>query len=168
MRGIRVSIVLAVAFVIGGHAPGAWACSCAALPGATNASYFKNADAVFVGTVTSRSNPTDPFSSSALVTWTFKVSSVQKGTVRSTQQVKSESSGASCGFTFTLGRRYQVFAYDSGSELKTGLCSGNHLVTTRSSVDLPPTGERAPPALIGVLLIVVGAALRLRRDAAAR
>ena len=58
--------------------------------------------------------------------------------------------GANCGYTFTLGQRYFVYAQRTpGGELTTGMCSGNKLAAA-AAVDLaflkevtgPPRGVR--------------------------
>ncbi len=39
--------------------------------------------------------------------------------------MRTATSGVSCGFEFTVGKRYTVFATGAASALETGLCRGN-------------------------------------------
>jgi hypothetical protein len=106
----------------------ALACSCAQ---STNAQFGERASAVFTGTATARAGTfplslTCARSSMEPVFVTFEVDSVFKGTVAKTATVATVLSGASCGYEFTVGKRYTVFA-NAGADgrLETGLCRGN-------------------------------------------
>jgi hypothetical protein len=82
---------------------------------------------VFTGVVTAVSGP--PFglacSSAAPVGVTFDVETVYKGDVPRTIAVHTVASGASCGFTFDIGRRYTVFPWSLDGQLDAGMCRGN-------------------------------------------
>jgi hypothetical protein len=164
MRAIRGLTVLGLALVMMGHTPGAWACSC---PTVTVASSFRAADVVFIGTVASREDPNtgNVHSSNDPITWTFTVQSVQKGTTSSPQTVESARDSVSCGFEFTVGKRYQVFADRSSSGLKTDICTSTAGLVAGAAgfrvraAHLAHTGP--PNKLPWVLLPFAGAALAL-------
>lgn len=162
MRLLRVALVFVVGLVVLGHQPGAWACSCAP---SSMREHFGRADAVFAGTVTNREDPNagaSVRSSADPIIWTFDVDSTQKGRVEDPQQVRSEQDGASCGFGFEIGRRYQVFADDGEGGYHTGLCSGTYELASGAQpfgASLPVTGAGSSAvgaaALAGAALLAV-------------
>ena len=82
---------------------------------------------VFTGVVTSVSGwPVGLVcSSTSPVAVTFDVETVYKGDVPRTITVHTVSSGASCGYTFEVGKRYTVFPWSLDGKLDAGLCRGN-------------------------------------------
>jgi hypothetical protein len=56
---------------------------------------------------------------------TFDVETVYKGDVPRTITVHTVVGGASCGYTFAVGRRYTVFPWSLDGRLDAGLCRGN-------------------------------------------
>lgn len=141
MRKILLTTVLAGAFWASASLPG-WACSCAM---GDDAGRYAHADAVFVGIVESAFNPRAGAwmqSSADPVEYEIRVESVQKGAVGKRVVVRSPRSSASCGFGFSPGRRYQVYATVGDAGLQTHLCSGTTLVG--ASV-YEPEGSRTPP-----------------------
>ena len=115
----------------------------------TEAQYIAMADVVFEGVVVGR---LDPSAGSPLIgsgdpiIWTFAVDRPVKGSVGLQQTVQSARSGVSCGFTFTLGTRYRVYANFAGGVLQTGFPSGTReaaLVATTTTV-LQPVPRTAP------------------------
>ena len=82
---------------------------------------------VFTGVVTSVSGV--PFglscSSASPVGVTFDVETVYKGDVPRIIAVHTVASGASCGYTFEVGKRYTVFPWTLDGKLDAGLCRGN-------------------------------------------
>jgi hypothetical protein len=165
MRAARGLTILGLALVMMGHTPGAWACSCLET---TTARTFKSADVVFVGTAQASedSNTGSVQSSDDPILWTFGVQSVQKGTARSVVQVTSARGDSSCGFEFTIGKRYQVFAEQTSTGLTTGICSGTVALTAGAkpfsvqSSRLAHTGRSdgfIVVPIIGLLLVVAGA-----------
>ena len=169
MRAVRGLTILGLALVMMGHTPGAWACSCP-LPSSTSAlelqkQTFKQADVVFVGTVVSSedTNTGDVISSGDPIIWTFKVQSTQKGETDPTTTVTSARDSATCGFVFTVGKRYQVYAQETSDGLTTGVCSGTRVLAAGeagfriSGSGLAHTGRSALvialPLLAGALII---------------
>lgn len=120
---VRFRLFIAVALVLAAPAAVALACVCV---GQTDDEYRRHADVVLAGTITARVEPpSGPIISTAdPITWTFAVERVAKGTPATTLTVVSSRSGASCGFTFEVGRRYVVYAGRDGSSLTTSICSG--------------------------------------------
>lgn len=136
-------LLLALGVLVGPSARPAHACSCAGLP---SAEQYRRADAVFTGVAVEHldTNPDGPtFSSLDPIVWTFEVEAVRKGRVPEEVEVVTARSGASCGYAFEEGRRYQVFARREGSPapvaeelgegheagLSSGLCDGNRDLT---------------------------------------
>lgn len=82
---------------------------------------------VFTGVVTSVSGI--PLGlvcrSDSPVAATFDVETVYKGDVPRTITVHTVVSGASCGYTFEVGKRYTVFPWSLDGRLDAGLCRGN-------------------------------------------
>lgn len=118
------AIVLAVGLALA--APQiAHACSCIENPPPGEA--LEGADYVFTGTVTMiRSTDPGPGGQSfPKSTVKFDVQSVYKGNVGGKFSVETAQSSAACGFTFTEGETYLVYAYsgDGGGAPSTSLCS---------------------------------------------
>lgn len=126
---VRHYLVLALIALLMAFGPQpALACSCAQ---STNAQHGERAAVVFTGTAIARTGTfplslTCARSSAEPVVVSFDVDTVFKGTVTKTATVATVLSGASCGYEFTVGKRYTVFA-SAGVEgrLETGLCRGN-------------------------------------------
>jgi hypothetical protein len=111
-------LMIALAAVIAGPVGAACACSCGQ---STVAEYTEHADLVFTGAVVDVDEPFLPTSSAADVEVLFVVESVIKGEAGKEVVVRTAMDGASCGFTFREGSRYQVFARDG----HTDTCAGN-------------------------------------------
>ncbi|HEY0980013.1 MAG TPA: peptidoglycan-binding protein [Candidatus Paceibacterota bacterium] len=91
------------------------ACSCIARE-YSQAEKMNESDAVFVGTVT------DISQGELRRTVTFDVSAYWKGTISKKQTVTTASDSAACGYAFTVGMKYIVYANESDGRLTTGLC----------------------------------------------
>jgi tissue inhibitor of metalloproteinase len=157
MRILKLVLILAVALVVAGKAPGAWACSCAPSNGQDN---FRRADVVFDGKAVAKDDPArpgEPVSSGRAIKWTFDVSGVQKGNASDPQVVESAASGASCGYEFKIGTRYQVFADKQDGKLQASLCSGTHVL---GAGELAATGSPVIPLAMGLLFVTAGLLLR--------
>jgi hypothetical protein len=87
---------------------------------------------------------------------TFSISDVWKGQVSETFVLTTPRDSASCGYSFTLGADYLVYAYEGENGLETNLCSR----TTRLAADLedlttlgestvPAASEPAPSSISG-------------------
>jgi hypothetical protein len=142
-RSAVVVIVAAVALIAA--APPCLACSCIA---SSDAEHFARADVVFTGRAVERHDPNagNPVQNSAdPVHWTFDVEARQKGTTDDPQLVTTPREEASCGFTFTTGKRYQVFArtLEDGS-LETNLCDGTRELSAGQGGYAPPARTPAP------------------------
>ena len=95
----------------------AHACSCAMPSPATEE--LENSDAVFIGTVD------NIFSSSLYGSDTldvnFSVEKAYKGSTEAEQILKTPKDSAACGYAFTEGEKYLVFAREWGTQGKDGL-----------------------------------------------
>jgi hypothetical protein len=101
--------------------PRAYACSCANI---TPKEAFENSIAVFSGTVISIEKPALIYNSIDSIQITFDVSRVWKGSSNATISLSTAYSDVSCGYPFTIGKAYFVYAHGEPGELKTNLCSG--------------------------------------------
>ena len=154
--GLRVSSVVAVALALMVSAllflsnPGVvYACKCAA-PGAP-AEELAKFDAVFTGRVISIEHSYDPNATTVSpedrTTVGFEVSTVWKGDVLKSMDVTTPPTGGSCGFAFTEGEEYIVYASDSayGDDGYTvGICSRTALLE-EAQADIDELGEGNPP-----------------------
>lgn len=116
-------ILVAATALVGGPST-AFACSCVRQ---TPDVYASNATMVFTGVVTSVSGwPVGLVcSSTSPVAVTFDVETVLKGDVPRSVTVHTVVSGASCGYTFEVGKRYTAFPRMVEGRLDAGLCNGN-------------------------------------------
>ncbi|MDP1807874.1 MAG: hypothetical protein Q8K72_22035 [Acidimicrobiales bacterium] len=150
MRRVLAVVVLLVTAGVPWSSP-ASACSVTE-PLPTEAQYMAMADVVFEGTAVDRVDPNaggSQVGSGDPIVWTFAVDRPIKGPVTLHQAVESARSGASCGFTFTVGTRYRVYASDDGAVLRTGFPSGTReapLVTATTSVPRAGTTTVPPSA----------------------
>lgn len=138
MRTIRLSLATVLAAsgtVVLGCDP-AFACSCQAK---SQDAYFAEATHVFTGTPTERRD-------GDVVTWTFDVETVEKGGIGDTAEVSVKRSTVdTCDFTFHDGTRYQVFAFEDGGALRTGICSGTRTLAP-AATPFRPAATRTVPA----------------------
>jgi hypothetical protein len=115
---LQLVTLLFSAIVFFANAPDGLACSCSGREIPTKA--FVQADAVFVGTVRSISREgNDPLRDLHV---SFDVDAALKG---KQFDVRTSSQGTACGYRFTEGERYLVFAYQSDESkfLTTGTCT---------------------------------------------
>ena len=99
----------------------ALACSCA--PPKSPSIERERAAAVFYGRVVAVKEHKSSSNSSGMVEAVFEVSRAWKGVVGRTISVFTHSSSAACGYGFTVGVDYLVYAYGGDGQLRTGLCS---------------------------------------------
>ncbi len=91
------------------------ACSCIARE-YSQTEKMNESTAVFVGTVTAINQTQTGYTAS------FDVSAYWKGNISKKQAVSTASDSAGCGYSFTLGTKYIVYANESEGKLTTGLC----------------------------------------------
>ncbi len=143
LRLVLVAVFSCAALV--GFAPPCLACSCIV---SSDAEHFARANVVFTGKAIERHDPNTgyPMQNSAdPIHWTFDLESTQKGKVDERPVVTTSRDEASCGFTFVVGKRYQVFARQSGGELETNLCDGTRELGANQQPYAPPPATQAPP-----------------------
>lgn len=140
----KILMLAASLFII--SAESAQACSC--LP-STPDQHFESANAVFSGrvvnVVTPRRNPRRPQVSSQQKRVMFEVAEVWKGEERRRLMVMTSDSSASCGFNFTEGESYLVYASRSDNRLTTSLCSGTKLLS-QAQEDLSMLEDQETPS----------------------
>ena len=159
------------AFLLAPPSP-AWACSC--VPPDPPPIAFANTDAVFAGRVTQISDPRWPgglVSSADPVRVVFQVNDSWKGVTTTTVLIATAVSGASCGYTFDVGRQYVVYAYNNNGVWGTNMCTRTNDVAN-AAVDLTYLNTLPKLALVStspsvpVAAYVVGAAIALALAAA--
>lgn len=123
------------------------ACSCAE-PG-TVAESAARADVVFVGTFVRTREPPVRLpawsSGDAPVARVFEVSEVRKGRADAVTEIRTSSSGGSCGLEVELGRTYVVVARATQDGLRSDLCDGTRLLSLTTPGDLEAVGPATPP-----------------------
>ena len=146
--------VVGVAFVLGalwflGSLGGVHACKCV-VPGSPNEELEKF-DAVFAGQVVSVSHSFDPsvtpYKPGDRTTVGFDVSTVWKGVVHERMYIITPPTGGSCGFAFSEGEQYIVYALVSASGdygHQASICSRTALLRD-AQADLEALGEGRSP-----------------------
>jgi hypothetical protein len=120
----RWGFAIAIFFGVAAFATDAGACSCM-LSGPPCEAYFR-VDAVFVGeaqTITTVDGPAGRPYQQRLIT--FATRRALRGVDGPTVRVTTGMGGGDCGYNFTIGEQYLVYAYRSkdGAELGTGICT---------------------------------------------
>ena len=151
---LSLALVISVLWFLGN--PGlVHACKCA-VPGSPSEESEKFS-AVFAGKVISIHHSFDlnaaTVSPEDRTTVGFLVSTVWKGTIHEDMYITTPPTGGSCGFTFTKGEEYIVYAYDStyddGSSYTVSICSRTALLG-QAQADIDALGAgRAPQAGTG-------------------
>lgn len=147
----------------------AWACSCAGSSPPSAA--FANADAVFVGKATAKF----PIPASGVYV-PFTVSRSWKGVTSTHVIIYTGSGGGDCGYGFTPGKEYVVYANDYNGALGTTICHRTNptasaitdllYLSTLSSLTLVravPWTTYCGSALLIVLGLILGGIWRMRR-----
>ncbi len=127
------------------------ACSCMA-PGSPTEE-LERSSAVFEGVVTGISQreaqgvvlnevPRMP-----AVIVSFNVTRAWKGVQTETVVVETATNSAACGFSFTVGETYVVYARSEGGGLMTGICSRTKAIANAAE-DLSALGGAATPVTI--------------------
>jgi hypothetical protein len=128
----------------------AFACSCSLPPiGKTEKQHIKLArkksQAVFVGEVT---EIIAPKTASGEEAWTaevrFKVLQTWKGVTTETVSIFTANRCCICGYKFSVGERYLVYAYSSNKDLATSFCTRIKLFS-EADADLKVLGKNNVP-----------------------
>jgi len=178
-----VLVLLLTALLLAAPAP-AYACSC--VEGTPPGQALDRSAAVFAGTVLDVDTPALSLLGNSLrpVRVTFQVNQVWKGEVAERIVIRTAQDSAACGYNFSAGTAYLVYAHQSEDGLATGLCerttelanAGEDLAVLGLGEAPLTAGERAPiwlPLVLGggFFFLVVGAVLAfaiLRARPAAR
>jgi hypothetical protein len=100
------------------------ACSCVGIDNPRAA--VEAADGAFVGTLVRREEPQpqgELLSSDQVVTWTFQVDRLLKGSIGSTVDVESPWSDVSCGLLVEVGEQAGLLLSRTRGQWQSGLCS---------------------------------------------
>jgi len=182
--GSRLLRLLSIATMLGlmlARPAPAHACSCL-LPDPPPIAFI-NADAVFVGQVTWIDDPnwllqyptllqwlsqwySPVLSSGSLVKVHMQVANSWKGVSTASTIVETTSGGASCGYPFSPGGQYVIYAYASAGALETNICTRTKdaafattdltYLNTLPTLTLTPTAS--PPLLwIGASIVITTA-----------
>jgi hypothetical protein len=121
----------------------ACACSCAL---SSKEEFTANADLIFVGVVTAIDKP---FAMGGEVKVDFLVEDVDKGDSAGDITLTTASDGAACGYDFSVGHRFRVYAREGS----TGLCSGNELLGSAPEVPVDKAFAVIPVTIGGGVLV---------------
>ena len=142
------ALVLSVLWLFG-NAGQIYACKCAE-PGPPSEEMEKFA-VVFAGRVVSIEHSFDPNAATVSpddrTTVGLEVSTVWKGAVHEDMHVTTPPTGGSCGFTFTEGEEYILYAHDSAYDdggYTVIICSRTALLA-QAQADIDAFGEGDPP-----------------------
>ena len=143
-----VAVVLSVLWFLG-SAGQAYACKCAQ-PGPPSEEMEKFV-AVFAGRVVSIEHSFDPGAATVTpddrTTVGLEVSTVWKGAVHQDMYVTTPPTGGSCGFTFTEGEEYILYAHDSAYDdggYTVSICSRTALLS-QAQADIEAFGDGDAP-----------------------
>jgi hypothetical protein len=164
----RLLVLLLLVIVTLVIAPGtACACTCVSLQPAEQ---MKKSAAVFTGTVADiRRLKGDPLGPTPPVVYTFRADQVYKGEASAEFEVATNVDEAACGYRFTAGSRYLVFAsaggsglfaVDPGVALHTSLCAGNRMVRLGGDPLRVEDGIQSGEPITAELLAALGTATR--------
>ncbi|MDP9412428.1 MAG: hypothetical protein M3P70_18425 [Actinomycetota bacterium] len=102
---------------------------------------FSDADAVFAEEVIELDEPLAGMRSTALTTFTFRVSEVWKGSTQRIMDVQTEDWAAGCGYRFEEGESYLVYTYDG---MRVTGCGGAKPLS-KAGTDLEVLGAESTP-----------------------
>lgn len=154
LKSLRLILILGVVLAMFANPAPAQACSCAVPLTVTNA--VSQVNAVFVGEVVSVVDQQTllsplidevrywlgvPYYSALNPSYgnlvTFNVQTSWKGITTTTAEVRTGYGGGDCGYLFSVGTQYIVYARGATDELRTGICGRTDAVTsTRGQEDL--------------------------------
>lgn len=145
-RVMAFFILMLMVIILSGSFPSVTsACSCAELP--TAAEELERSKAVFSGKVL---DIKEKRSAQGYITKSvrFEVTKTYKGVEQSQIIITTGQGGGDCGFNFTEGQEYLVYANDSdmygAKALVTGICDRTNYLTALKD-DLPILGAGKPP-----------------------
>ena len=148
VSAVAVALVLSVLWILG-NAGQAYACKCAQ-PGPPSEEMEKFV-AVFAGRVVSIEHSFDPGAATVTpddrTTVGLEVSAVWKGAVHQDMYVTTPPTGGSCGFTFTEGEEYILYAHDSAYDdggYTVSICSRTALLS-QAQADIEAFGDGDAP-----------------------
>ena len=148
VSAVAFALVLSVLWILG-NAGQAYACKCAQ-PGPPSEEMEKFV-AVFAGKVVSIEHSFDPGAATVTpddrTTVGLEVSAVWKGAVHQDMYVTTPPTGGSCGFTFTEGEEYILYAHDSAYDdggYTVSICSRTALLS-QAQADIEAFGDGDAP-----------------------
>ena len=148
VSAVAFALVLSVLWILG-NAGQAYACKCAQ-PGPPSEE-MENFVAVFAGRVVSIEHSFDPGAATVTpddrTTVGLEVSAVWKGAVHQDMYVTTPPTGGSCGFTFTEGEEYILYAHDSAYDdggYTVSICSRTALLS-QAQADIEAFGDGDAP-----------------------
>jgi len=123
------------------HATLAFACPCPEIPDPLTS--LKQSAAVFSGSVLNIDENGDisPVTGTSMRKVYFSVNRAWKGIERIPISVNTEKTSAACGYEFSVGNKYLVYAYGEKGNLQVSLCSRTQRLVDVSSEELANLGE---------------------------
>lgn len=123
------------------HTPSAFACPCPDKPDPLTA--LEQSTAVFSGRVLNIDEDGDlsPTTGTSMRKVNFRVNRAWKGIERIMISVNTENDSAACGYAFSTGNEYLVYASGEKGDLQVSLCSRTQRLVDVSSEELAALGE---------------------------
>jgi hypothetical protein len=151
-------LALGLSLAIAGTVEPAYACSCAVTPAAASPAAT---DVVFVGrAIRTRPVPAGTYSAE-MVAVGFVTRESTDGAPLGFEQVLTPASTAACGYSFAIGKTYQIVArHAANGNLLTDSCSATQLTTQNIPVvgyPIDPGPQRPGDLAILIGLAVIGA-----------
>lgn len=139
-RGVFALIILVIVTALS-HTPSAFACPCPENPDPLTS--LEQSTAVFSGRVLNIDEDGDlsPFTGTSMRKVDFRVNRAWKGIERIKISVNTENNSAACGYEFSTGNEYLVYAYGEEGDLQVSLCSRTQALVNVSSEELAALGE---------------------------
>jgi hypothetical protein len=139
---LRIPLIVIAAGLFVSDSVCVYACSC--IGSGTPGTSLRSAVSVFAGKVTSVKTAEPAGRSINSVRVTFEVSRVWKGDKAPWIAAETAMAGASCGFSFSTGEEYIVYAGGSSAVPQVSLCSRTRLLRNAAE-DLRELGQGERP-----------------------
>jgi hypothetical protein len=139
-RGVFAFIILVIVMALS-HTPSAFACPCPENPDPLTS--LKQSTAVFSGRVLNigEDGGLSPVTGTRMRKVYFRVNKAWKGIERIKISVNTEKNSAACGYAFSTGNEYLVYAYGEKGNLQVSLCSRTQKLIDVSSGELAALGK---------------------------
>lgn len=138
-HGIFAFIILTIVIATN-PIPSAFACPCPEIPDPLTA--LEKSTAVFTGSVLNIENINrSPLTGTSLKKVDFRINKAWKGIERTKISVNTEKDTTTCGYEFSIGNNYLVYAQGKKDDLQASLCSRTQKLINVSPEELATLGK---------------------------